>query len=72
MDDTSGFYKLSNDGELYFGPNFVVNKNYELKRELKNNYQYPVGGWYWFDSRDEALLQFGLDQEHEDGEWIPV
>lgn len=51
--DTAGFYKL--DGELLLhGPNFVLNANFELKRENKDQYNYPIDGWYWFDSVEQA------------------
>jgi hypothetical protein len=53
MDDTSGFYKEEN-GELLYGPNFVLNKNYELRRETHEQHNYPVDGWFWFDSELEA------------------
>jgi len=55
--DTSGFYKL--DGDLLFGPNFVINQAYALRREEHANYSYPVDGWYWFDSEEaaKAVLQ---------------
>lgn len=56
MEDTSGFYKL--DGELLYGPNFVLNANYELHRENKDNYQYPIDGWYWCNSKEEAASFF--------------
>ena len=58
MEDTSGFYKL--DGELLFGPNFVLNQSYELYRETHADYTYPVDGWYWFDTEEQAKLFFGL------------
>ena len=57
--DTSGFYKL--DGELLFGPNFVLNANYQLYRETYSSNTYPVDGWYWFNSEDEARTFFGLE-----------
>jgi hypothetical protein len=53
MEDTSGFYKEEN-GDLIFGPNFVLNKNYELRKETHEQHTYPVDGWYWFDSETEA------------------
>lgn len=62
--DTSGFYKL--DGDLLFGPNFVLNAKYELRRETKDNHIYPVDGWHWFDSEQQAREFFNLpmvDQE---------
>lgn len=52
MNDTSGFYKL--DGQLLYGPNFVVSAEYELYKEKFSTYQYPVQGWYWFDSEVQA------------------
>jgi hypothetical protein len=55
MEDTSGFYKEEN-GELIYGPNFVLNKNYELRKETHDQHTYPVDGWYWFDSEAEAKL----------------
>ena len=56
--DTSGFYKL--DGELLYGPNYVLNKDYELRRETHESNTYPVGGWYWFDSEEAARQFFNL------------
>lgn len=58
MDDTSGFYKL--DGDLLFGPNYVLNANYELRRETRDQNTYPVDGWYWFDSEAQAREFFGV------------
>ncbi len=51
--DTSGFYKKDGD-QLLHGPNFVLNKDYELRRETKDQPTYPVDGWSWFDSEEEA------------------
>lgn len=56
--DTSGFYKL--DGELLYGPNYVLNNAYELRRESHGTYTYPVDGWHWFGSESEARQFFGL------------
>jgi hypothetical protein len=55
--DTSGFYKLDGD-VLLFGPNFVLNANYELRREIHDQYTYPTDGWYWFNSKEEASAFF--------------
>lgn len=63
MNDTSGFYKL--DGDLLFGPNFVLNASYELRRETYKQYTYPVDGWYWFDSEAEARTFFNLPVMNE-------
>ena len=53
--DTSGFYKNDN-GTLLFGPNFVLNANYELRRETHDQHNYPIDGWFWFDSEEEAVI----------------
>ena len=59
MEDTSGFYKL--DGEiLLYGPHFVLNANYELRKETHTEHTYPTDGWYWFDSEQEARIFFNL------------
>lgn len=50
--DTSGFYKNEN-GMLLFG-NLVLNANYELRREEHEQHTYPIDGWYWFNSEEEA------------------
>ena len=57
--DTSGFYKNDN-GTLLFGPNFVLNANYELRRETHEQHTYPVDGWFWFDSEKEARLGLNI------------
>jgi len=61
MEDTSGFYKLDND--LLFGPNFVLNAQYELRRETREQHSYPTDGWYWFDSKQEAKTFFNIPDE---------
>lgn len=59
MENTSGFYKL--DGDLLHGPNYVLNREYELYSENKDDYTYPVDGWYWFDDVDTAKKFFGIE-----------
>jgi hypothetical protein len=58
--NTSGFYKL--DEILLYGPNYVLNANYKLYCETYDQYQYPVDGWYWFDTEEEARLFFDLPE----------
>ena len=53
--DTSGFYKNDN-GALLHGPNYVLNASYELRRENRDQHTYPVGGWFWFDTEQEAVI----------------
>ena len=56
--DTSGFYMF--DAELFYASGFVVSSLFELIKADKDKYQYPVYGWYWFDSNTEAREFFGL------------
>ena len=65
--DEKGFYKYDN-GELLHAPNFVYNKNYTLLKEKKLSEEkdknvYPVDGWHWFDTRQEALDFFDLTEK---------
>jgi hypothetical protein len=60
MEDTSGFYKNDN-GYVLYGPNFVLNANYDLRKETKDQHIYPTDEWYWFDSIEEAYTFFGLE-----------
>lgn len=57
--ETSGFY-CSQDGYLGYAPNFVENSQYALYRDQKDTYEYPVHGWRWFDSEEEARSYFGI------------
>jgi hypothetical protein len=58
---SDGFYKL--EGDMLYGPNFVLHANYELRRATKDQHTYPTDGWYWFDSDAEARTFFGLQPE---------
>ena len=48
------FYK-KHEEELIVAPNFVYNSEYELRSEQHTDYTYPVDGWYWFDTLDDAM-----------------
>jgi hypothetical protein len=61
MDRGPGFYKLDNE-DLLHGPNFVLSGSYNLYAENKDNYTYPIGGWYWFDAESTARVFFGLPE----------
>lgn len=56
------FFKLKNN-ELLEGPNFVQGPNFVLVKEEKDTYTYPVEGWYWFDTIEEAQAFFNLPKE---------
>ena len=70
--DTKGFYKVDN-GVLLHAPNFVENKNYTLNIADADNTDYPVDGWYFFDTEDSAKEFFGnqiveLEESTDSGE----
>jgi hypothetical protein len=56
MEDTSGFYKLNEINDWEFAPNFVYGPNFELIREDKDTYTYPVDGWSWYDKSPDTPL----------------
>ena len=66
MDDTSGFYKRDPGGILLFGRYFVLNANYHLKRDEHDQYEYPIDGWSWYDSEDEARSDLGFPSKLEE------
>ena len=67
MIDTSGFYKR--DGEqLLYGPNFVLNADYELRRETREQNALPVDGWQWFDTAAEAYAAHGLSMPESEAD----
>lgn len=45
---------------ILHGPNFVEAGSYNIYREYKDTYTYPIGGWYWFDSKEEAYIFWNL------------
>lgn len=61
-----GFYKIQRQSILdepvvLYAPNFVLNKDYELRIDNYESYSYPVDGWYYFDNEINAYNFFGLD-----------
>lgn len=59
------FYKKDNDMVLE-ALNFVLNKDYELKKEAKDTHIYPIDGWYWFDTIEEAYTFLGIEFPKEE------
>jgi len=56
------FFKQDNN-ELFEGPNVVQGLGFALFKEEKDTYTYPVEGWYWFDTTEEAMAFFNLPKE---------
>ena len=54
------FFRIDNE-ELQEAPNFVHAPDYSLLAEDKDSYSYPTqGGWFWFDTEEEAKAYFGV------------
>lgn len=56
------FFKHA-DGKLLFGERFVTGPGYDLSADRRDEYKYPVDGWFWFDTEDEARAHFGMPEE---------
>jgi hypothetical protein len=51
-----GFYKETEDGWFY-APNYVYSKDYELLKDKKDEYIFPIDGWYWYDSEPDRFIE---------------
>jgi len=63
---SSGFYKYENPIMLH--GTVVLDMNYELRSEQNEEYEYPIDGWYWFNTEDEAYEFFGAENPVKDEE----
>jgi hypothetical protein len=54
---TAGFY--NKNGE--YASNEIYAPNYVLKAEEKDTYQYPIHGWTWYNSAEEAQAAENFD-----------
>lgn len=59
------FFKNDNN-VLLEGVNKVNSPTFTLIKEDKDTYNYPVDGWYWFDTEAEAIDALGIIIEEED------
>ena len=57
-----GFYKLE-DGSLLYAPNFVSGPGFELLAGEHERHIYPVEGWRWFETLEDACNDLGVDIE---------
>ena len=60
--DNAGFYKLDGD-ELLFAPYGVTSLEYDLQPDMHATYSYPVDGWQWFDSEEEAREAYQIQEK---------
>lgn len=56
--NTAGFY--NNKGE--YAARAVYGPTYVLLAQNKDFYTYPVNGWTWYNSAEEAMQAEGFDQ----------
>ena len=68
--NTSGFYKQAIDGAWMHAPNFVYGFNFELLKENKDTYIYPVDGWTWYDENIEIYNLIHTPKETTEPEII--
>ncbi len=66
METTEGFYKLEGIDNLLFAPNFIEAPTFRLEASKKDIYTYPVEGWYWFKSIEDAHAFFGLPEPKQE------
>ena len=65
------FYKLDPDSQnptwsnVFVAPNFVHTPSFSLIAVDHSNYTYPMDGWYWFDTEQEAKTFFNLPEDPE-------
>ena len=55
MADTQGFYAVDSNNYLQYAPNAVDGPGFNLAKEDKDTYTYPVNGWSWFDTEEAAV-----------------
>jgi hypothetical protein len=56
------FYKRENE-QLLTAPNFVYSDTVSLEADSHDQHSYPVDGWYWFDTLDQALAFFAASND---------
>ena len=54
-----GFYKDDN-GFLLWSADRVINDNFELWIDQKDTYSYPVDGWIWAETEEQARIVLDL------------
>jgi hypothetical protein len=68
MEEEKGFYKLEVGAEesVMIHGTSLINNNYTLEISQKDTYTYPVDGWTYFDSFDEAAVGFNLTESQKE------
>lgn len=55
-----GFYKKENE-QILEGENSIFTPNISITKEIKDDFTYPIEGWYWFDTKEEASVFFNIE-----------
>lgn len=56
------FYKKE-DNDLLCAPTSVLGPGFDLQAEKKDQHEYPIDGWYWYDTLDAAMLAMATPPE---------
>ena len=59
------FYKLDNE-EILEAPNGVYTPTNIITKDNYKDFNYPVEGWYWFDTIEEAYSFYGIELKQLD------
>jgi hypothetical protein len=70
MSDTSGFYTMIG-GEPVRAQVSVTAPGFAMHRDTREAHTYPVEGWWWFDSIEQAAGQLGITQAQADALFPP-
>lgn len=56
------FYKKEGN-DLLCAPTSVLGPGFDLQAETKDQHEYPIDGWYWYDTLDAAMLAMATPPE---------
>lgn len=62
--NNAGFYKKQ-ENEILYAPNIVEGPSYMLVVENKDQYDYPVDGWIYAESLDDAIAYFAANNNSQ-------
>lgn len=62
--NNAGFYKKE-ETEILYAPNIVNGPNYMLVLADKDEYDYPVDGWIYANSFDDAIAYFAANNGNQ-------
>lgn len=66
------FYRIHNNEYLKKSEKYVFGPNFQLVADLHEQYKYPVEGWHWFETDEEASSSLGFSLKIENKPTNPV